>query len=212
MPAKDSELQGLERADAEQKEDAASVEHAKADNTQAASENQSLFRQKLLVDTEVLAPKPNWKGLEAALNAQLKPPMVSNITAKPSQVRKLNHKIKKLRLALVAMAACLAIVVTYSALTTSNTISTKESAATLAKVIAQNNELQKRFSELEGLQQFTYVGAVHFKLSVQALDKAIQLAYLEGKSSEYKINLWLQRKAVIEVMLDKANKPTVTII
>jgi hypothetical protein len=191
---------------------------------QARQQNLREFRGRVELDSRPgpNTAKPAWEAIEDVLDAKSDSRLLPDLTEKTlesaaqgsSKIVALERKVNKLSAALIALAACLALVIAYPLINPSSWFDDHSTSmeTELASTIAENNELQQRFSALTPDHVFQQVGYFRSKRNLQMLDKQIQLAYLEDQSIEHKIVLWEQRKQIILNMLEQHNKPAVIFI
>jgi hypothetical protein len=180
------------------------------------------FRQRLESDgsPDFTAIKPDWRAIESELNTkQLAASETTETKAKSisdgaNQTLTLRRKEKRLSATFIGLAACLILVLAYPRLNHFFWFADQTDSIdhTLAKTISENNELQQKFSTLETAQRFQEVGYLLSKKDLQNLDKQIQLAYIEKRSKQHKMQLWEQRKEIMLAMLEHPKKRTVIII
>lgn len=165
-------------------------------------ENVKEFRKTLAIETETTLPVLNWQAIAHEINANGNLQKQNN----NSQVYFLGKKVKRLQMALLAIAATALIILAYPQIP-SNTHNELE--LKLAAIIKENHLLQGNFSQFKHVNNVQSVAYRKTERKLQEIDQQIQLSYLDRLSTEQKIALWDERKQLLIQSLN--NKPQQTL-
>ena len=165
-------------------------------------ENIKRFRKMLALETETELPELNWQAVAYEIGTAGSVQKLNN----NKLVYLLDKKVKRLQIALLAIAATVLIVLAYPQFqgNTHNELELK-----LAAVIKENHLLQGNFSQFEHVNNVQSVAYRKTQRQLQEIDQQIQLSYLDKLSTAQKIKLWDERKQLLIQSLN--NKPQQTL-
>lgn len=168
-------------------------------------ENMNEFRKMLARETEAVLPTPNWQAVADEIGAK----SIVHKQNSSSQVYLLGKKVKRLQIALLAIAATVLIALTYPQLQ-GNTHSELE--LKLAAVIKENHLLQSNFTQFKHANNVQSVAYRTTQHKLQEIDQQIQLSYLDKLTTEQKIKLWDARKQLLIQSLNNTPQQTLFVI
>jgi hypothetical protein len=121
----------------------------------------------------------------------------------------MESKIKKLQISLIALAACLCLVVLVPLIATSKLVPSVESE--LALLIDENHQLQRSvelatpYGALQTVSASKTLAFQTLKMNLQQIDNEIQLSYLDELPNSEKLKLWKARKQLLVNSIETLN-------
>ncbi len=162
-------------------------------NCQTRLNNIAAFRDKLNEPPEQVNFRPNSDAILYAFNEQ----------ARQLEHSKLNRKVKNLQKGLIALAACLCLVIIVPVLKAPDSQQSMDSQ--LAELIEQNHQLQRSIEVIQPSGRLRNVARENLKIRLQRIDSEIQLSYLEDLPKSEKLKLWSARKALLVESIEHFN-------
>lgn len=154
------------------------------------------IRQSLTELPQLSAMPGNWKDIQK----------IHSERQQAQELKKTRQQLNQWRIGSFALAASLTAVVLWPG-AQSDMPAEKVTNWQLATLIEQNNYLQQ---QLSGSPDSARQTNVRFKLverDIQAIDQAIQRAYLQNASDEEKTELWKERQKLMKQLLSKDTQP-----
>ena len=123
-----------------------------------------------------------------------------------NQLQQTRQQLNRWRIGSFALAASLTAVVLWPNAQSNLTIE-QNTNWQLATLIEQNNYLQQQLANNSNENNLTNVTFKLIERDIQAIDQAIQRAYLQNASDEEKTQLWKKRQKLMKQMLSDTKQP-----